>query len=164
MLKLLKVLLLSFFLTIAACLDREEYPVEPIIEFVDFEQIDMHKGLLTFSFTDGDGDIGRHDGDSTTNDFFIFYFFVENQQPHEIIIEAPDDPSWSPHMKLPYITPSGRNKAISGEIEIEVFMPVFNHNNQPILQGDTIFMEFYIRDRALNKSNVERTPYITVVR
>lgn len=167
-------LLLVLLMITLACLKREEYPIEPYIEFEDFIQMPGldggNKGLLVFSFTDGDGDIGlapedtlppfHREGDYYYN-LFIFYKYVDNNDVHRI--EIPDT-IFSPHIRLPVITPSGKNKAIRGEIEAEIFMPVFKDyvSYTPVAQGDTIVIDFYILDRAHHKSNTVRTPYIIV--
>jgi len=150
--------------SLSGCLKREEYPIEPKIKFENFIKytnengIDT-KGLLVFSFTDGDGDIGlaphdtlppyHREGDYYFN-FFIFYNELQNGQIVSVELPQPF------HIRLPVITPTGNNKAIKGEIEVEI--DIFN----PISTYDTILFDFFIVDRALNHSNTERTPPIVV--
>ena len=59
------VLLLLAAAIMPSCKPEEEYPIEPIVTFKDFSFTDtvllgntVKRGTLTFSFTDGDGDIG----------------------------------------------------------------------------------------------------------
>jgi len=164
----LKRIVLFFLVSImfASCLKREEYPIEPYIEFVDFRKYVNEsgiedKGLLVFSFTDGDGDIGLSPGDTLPPfhregdyffNLFIFYHEVQNGAIVEVELPQPF------HLRLPVITPSGNNKAIKGEIEVE--LDIFN----PITPFDTILFDFYLVDRALHKSNTVRTPKIKVKR
>ena len=52
------VLVLSFAVSfLASCLKPQSFPPEPAIEFVSFEA-QGDSGIIVFSFTDGDGDIG----------------------------------------------------------------------------------------------------------
>ena len=46
-----------FFVSIVSCLKPVQYPDEPAVEFVQFD-IHGDSGIITFYFTDGDGDIG----------------------------------------------------------------------------------------------------------
>ncbi len=151
-----------FFL--ASCLKREEYPIEPHIEFVNFIKLVSDagiedKGVLTFSFTDGDGDIGLSAADTfppfhSEGDYYynLYIFYKEMQNGVLTLIDLPQPF----HTRLPVITPSGRNKAIKGEMEIK--LDIYN----PISTFDTICFEFYIVDRALHVSNTISTPLIVV--
>ncbi|MDD3875203.1 MAG: hypothetical protein PHT69_01130 [Bacteroidales bacterium] len=158
------IFLVLLLIAFSACLKREEYPIVPHIEYVSFTKIANEngidvKGQLMFSFTDGDGDIGLATGDTLPPyqrggdyyyNFFIFYNEVQNGQIVRIELPQPF------HVRLPVITPTGNNKAIKGEIEIE--LDIFN----PVSLYDTILFDFYIVDRALNESNTVRTPQIVV--
>ena len=46
-----------FFVSIVSCLKPVQYPDVPAVEFVQFD-IHGDSGIITFYFTDGDGDIG----------------------------------------------------------------------------------------------------------
>jgi len=146
------------------CLPEHEYPVTPYIEYEDFIKVPTSqgiddKGVLKISFTDGDGDIGLEEGDTTGiyehgseyhYNYFITYF--ERQNGVFIKVELPG----SFNSRIPVISPKGEDKAIKGEIEIELFI------NNPNSNYDTIHFQAYIVDRALHHSNTITTPDIIV--
>ena len=147
-----------------SCQKEDKYPVIPTLEYVNFLKISDGLGIdnygkLILSFKDGDGDIGLESGDTFPPfdksseyyyNFFIKYFEMQKGVLKEIVLPI------SFNSRIPLVTPTGRNKSISGEIELEM---VFNN---PFSNYDTILFESYIVDRALNHSNSVRTPYIIV--
>lgn len=165
---------LFVILIIAAisCKKYEEYPREPRIEFMDFvllrdaQGIDQ-RGVLRFSFTDGDGNIGLYDYDSVPPfdyNLFIRYFEKKNGTFEEVFLitsRYEDDSTLvydtaTFNGRIPILMPAGKNKSISGEIEDTLFV------NNPLSSFDTIMFELFIRDRDLNESNVIQTPPIVV--
>jgi hypothetical protein len=164
------VLLIPLF--VVSCKKYEDYPPEPTIEFMDFtllsddQGIDQ-RGVLRFSFADGDGNIGLYDYDTLPPldyNLFIRYFEKQNGVFKEVFLITPnyindttivyDTATFNG--RIPILTPAGKNKAISGEIEDTLFV------NNPISVFDTIMFEVYINDRALNKSNTIQTPPIII--
>jgi hypothetical protein len=155
--KILLVLLLFSILIIFSCTNKEEYPVVPEIQFVSFVINQNAKGIdsigvLTISFTDGDGDIGLTQSDTTT-DFFINFLKKQNG----ILKQAYNDQNLPINFnsRIPDVTPEGKNKNIKGEISIDMDLFSYIHN---LTKADTIAFQIYIKDRALNKSNVIITP------
>lgn len=165
-------LLIFGFVAFYACKKYDEYPPEPEIEFMDFvllrdaQGIDQ-RGVLRFSFTDGDGDIGLYDYDSIPPydyNLFIRYFEQKNGTFEEVFLITPSYVNDSTIVydtatfngRLPILTPAGKNKSISGEIEDTLFV------NNPLSPFDTIMFEVYIKDRELNKSNTIQTPPIII--
>jgi len=167
-LSLLLLLALLFF----ACKRYEDYPPEPSIGFLDFtllrdqQGIDQ-RGVLRFSFADGDGNIGLYDNDTLPPydyNLFVRYFEKQKGQFKEVLLITPnyindttlvyDTATFNG--RIPILTPSGKIKAISGEIEDTLFV------NNPLSAYDTIMFEVYICDRELNKSNTIQTPPIVV--
>ncbi len=150
------------FIVIAfiSCQEKIEYPIEPHIEFLDFvyilnEDSIAEHGLLTLSFTDGDGDLGEEIIDDSTLptpplNLFIDYFELQDGDWKQIINEETGD-TLVLHGTMPYLTPGGKNKNISGTIEQTLFINIFN-------DYDTFRYEVYIQDRALHKSNTVITP------
>lgn len=147
-----------------SCLKRETYPIEPHIEYKNFYKYVNDagiedKGTLVFSFTDGDGDIGLNTGDTfppydKDGDYYYNLYLFYKEMQHGVL--TPVEPAIPFHTRLPVITPSGNNKAIKGEMEID--LDIYN----PISPYDTIAFDFYIVDRALHKSNTISTPLIKV--
>lgn len=154
-------LILSLFV-ISSCLKKESFPNEPAIEFKDFKKIANstgvdNKGILKFSFTDGDGDLGLDDADT----FYPYNFSGPNY--YNLIVERYEKingimvkDTFPTKARIPVIKPSGQNKSVKGDLEIEIFF------NNPLSTYDTIQLETYILDRALHKSNIIKTPEIWV--
>jgi len=157
---------------ISACKKYEDYPPEPAIEFMDFTKlrdaqgIDQ-RGVLRFSFSDGDGNIGLYNSDTLPPydyNLFIRYFEKQNGTFREVFLITPNYINDSTIVydtatfngRIPILTPAGKNKAISGEIEDTLFV------NNPLSAFDTIMFEVYIKDRELNVSNTIQTPPIIV--
>ncbi|MFH1319055.1 MAG: hypothetical protein ABII90_00165 [Bacteroidota bacterium] len=158
----------------SSCLLPDEYPPEPGIKFESYSykdtlnELDMpvHAGILKFSFTDGDGDIGLNDGDtlppysdckdSTCNNVYINRIGINNGNLSELL---------SFDYRIPDITPAGQNKTLKGEIEVEldIRLPVIIiTDDYDTITYDTVIYEVYIYDRALNQSNIITTPSIVL--
>lgn len=150
------VLFLFFMLMIYACKKKTDLPDTPSIAYKSFTQ-KKDSAYLVFSFLDGDGDIGLAQGDTNApynkkgNHFynlFVTYSEKVNGQYKAIKLTPPLN------YRIPNIMPEGVNKSLDGEIKIKWPAPYYN----PLLNiGDTVKYDFYIEDRALNKSNVAST-------
>ncbi len=161
-------LLLLFLLW--GCRKYDTYPVIPHIDLYGFEKLPPdstgvdQRGVIALSFTDGDGDLGLTSVQDTGKyqfDIFVKYFELQKGTFKEIILTSPNpqtgklDTIWF-HGRIPYLTPVGKSKAISGQIYDTLFI---NNYSSPY---DTIKYQIYIQDRALNKSNVVETPAIII--
>ncbi len=148
-----------------SCHREEQYPITPAIQFVSLNKIDDGTGVdskatLTFSFQDGDGDIGL---DNTSSDLhppfdtssiyyynlYIDYFEKQNGTFQKIDLELEQ------HARIPRLSEVDA-ESIQGEIDIDLLI------NNPLSPYDTIMFEFFIYDRAKHKSNIESTPEIIV--
>jgi len=164
--------LLIFAVMVTGCKKYDEFPPEPIIEFLDFtilrdaQGIDQ-RGVLRFGFSDGDGNIGLSDSDTLPPydyNLYIRYFERQNGEFKEVLLITPTyindstivNDTATFNGRIPDLMPAGKNKAISGEIEDTLFV------NNPLSVFDTIMFEIYIKDRDLNKSNVIQTPPIVI--
>jgi hypothetical protein len=171
---------LSFILTalaglsVISCIRMEEYPIEPVVTYKNFERIFNEtdsvydRGILMFEFTDGDGDIGLEANDTFPPfnpgskyyyNLLIDYFEVRNgvETPVPLTFYNSETEEFDTvylSARIPLLTPKGVNKAISGDIYDTLF--IYNYYSD----FDTLFLKFSIVDRALHESNVERTPYI----
>lgn len=161
------ILIFILIILFVACSKKEDFPIEPSIEYVSFlkiynpQQELFDRGVLKISFQDGDGDIGLYDEETEEPydyNFIITYFEMQNGEEVEVV------PSWyNPatdsteyfnfHARIPILTPSGANKSIKGEIEDTLF--IYNYTSP----FDTIRFEAYILDRALHESNTVSTPW-----
>lgn len=159
------VLGLTILLTLSlGCLREEEYPIIPEIVYEDFILLlntqtgIIQRGVLSFTFKDGDGDIGLNSSDTAPPyDFnlFIDYFEIQNEDTVQIYLVDPASGDTSTfNARIPILTPSGSDKSIKGEIEDTLFI------YDPTSAYDTIMFRVYLVDRALHKSNVIYTPLI----
>jgi hypothetical protein len=144
----------SFLLS--ECATPPDYPDEPVITYKYMSGNSMKQNsnsladslLLTFSFTDGDGDLGSNDSVA-------------------IFIEDGRDGFDKPPYKIPFIDQQGAGNGISGEISILLNTTCCTFGNGyppcsvvPNIPYDTLTYRVYIRDRAGHKSNLIETPQI----
>lgn len=154
---------LFFVVYNSGCGKIKTHPPEPYIEFVSIEFVDSsfvgNRGLfgsLTIYFVDGDGDIGTKEVFDTIqtreNTVFIDKYLRRNNE------YIKDTNEIQLTYTVPYFSTSGNNKTLEGEIVISdiIYIAPYGNINDPIFD-DTIKYEFYIKDRAGNKSNVEST-------
>lgn len=172
MLRITLLAALIFTIILSSCKKPDEYPVIPAIEF---KQISAKRDTSPYdisvttviSFTDGDGDIGYYSAESGKNDpifddanspYYYNYQIIKWQKVNgvwEIDSVADDGSKLQLGGRLPYMTPSGKNKALKGEIQQDVAIDVG-------LNQDTFRYDIFIYDRALHKSNVVRTDEIVL--
>lgn len=149
------VYLLSFFLLFvilfSGCTDDETFPITPEIKFKTLEKFisvnDLDSLVLTFSFTDGNGDLGSPPTDVISRDIFVKLFEKKNGVFEEAVFAAPLE------YRMPYLNPRGNNKSLKGDVKITIDYNILQPN-------DTIFYQLYIKDRAGLKSNVITTTTI----
>jgi hypothetical protein len=168
---------LQYFITgvgllqLCQCVQPPDYPIEPVIVFENitpkeslqapfFERPDTVYTDITFSFTDGDGDIGS---DSSTLN-------VEIKD-----LRAPLIPQ---EFQLPKVDPGGAGNGISGDVRIRVPanccipdpingipLPPCEINSPSGQLRDTVVYSIRIRDRAGHWSNtIETTPVVLICR
>lgn len=147
----IKILLFSVVVVaFAACISPPDYPIQPEIKFIGLSKNVMRQGLLgiedslflSFSFTDGDGDLGSlGQGKDSVN---IFLTDKRTNQPSE-------------RFRIPYVPEQGAGNGISGDIRLLLFTTCCNvlppceaSTTKPI---DTLIYEISIKDRAGHESN-----------
>lgn len=155
---------LLLFALLFSCEKPEKYPLTPEITFGSFTKVvnaqgKDEKGILKISFTDGDGDIGLASGDTlapyNSGSIFYYNFFIDYyEKQHGVYTKVELD--LTNNSRIPIITPDGENKSVKGDIEIVLFI------NNPFSVYDTICYDVSICDRALNVSNIIRTPDIII--
>ncbi|MFK7756095.1 MAG: hypothetical protein AB8B53_04100 [Flavobacteriales bacterium] len=154
-----------FFLSMSSCLEKEEFPDEPVIKFMSIEE----KGNeleLKFSFTDGDGNFGLEAGDTLSpfdsdpyqQNLIVSYYELQNGEWQRF---GQDFPSFSPFyidvaygQRVPLVEPTGQREVQEGEVTYDIVG--YYNENSPF---DTARFEFFIYDRSLNASNVEVTSF-----
>lgn len=143
-------------LLFSGCEKEESYSVIPEIKYIDFTASHTGSDLgtntignLSFSFIDGDGNIGFYENTNSTpespkiNDVFIIEYVKENGT-----FKLKDTINYL----LPYYEKGVYRKFLKGKIDIKL--------TRTKLSEDTARYEFYIQDRAYNISNTDTTPII----
>jgi len=154
--------LLLVLAIISGCKKTNEYPLIPSITFKSLTTTQDASGYdlgshVIVTFTDGDGDIGYHNSgngypyDDTSS--IYYYNFVVKLQQKKVGIWNTD--TFKLSGRIPYLTPEGNNKALKGDIGMDI--PLIKH-----VTNDTMRYEIFIYDRALHKSNVITTDEIVI--
>jgi hypothetical protein len=148
------ILALSIFL-MTGCEKDDNLPVIPEISFKTLEKFPSQNAgidslVLTFSFEDGDGDIGSPDSDTISRDIFVTLF--EKQNGTFVPIVFADTLLLT--YRMPYLEPSGNNSSLIGDVVISYLGYLIGVPN------DTVRYDVYIRDRAGHKSNTITTSEI----
>jgi len=160
----IKLLIILFLLAHTACQKKEDFPDTPQIAFLDFTKIQNgssvdNKGILSVSFTDGDGNIGLAEGDTLSpynpGSPYYYNFYIKYYERRKGTLVLVDLPS-PQHARIPPIVGTSGNKPTKGTIDIELFI---NNYSSPY---DTILFEAWIYDKDLQQSNVIRTPEIII--
>ncbi len=159
--RIIKYLAISIIgiLVLDSCRKVEQLPAVPFIRFDRFVVFDTNTylgkykaGRLEFYFEDGDGDLGLDTPDGfmtdTTNLFLTLYLkkggvMVVSTDKSNVFLPYPS-------YRIPYMERLGVNKILKGTISL-TFLYLFYS------PADTIKYDFYIKDRALNESNVAST-------
>jgi hypothetical protein len=157
------VIVVATIFALGSCKKITQLPDVPRIEFTSFSIFDTldilgnisKAGRLKFHFEDGNGDLGLAvptEGQvDTTNLFFTLF-----RKTGGIMVAAPDnDPLKPSSYRIPYMVRQGQNKILKGTISV-VFLYLFYSPT------DTISYDFYIKDRALNESNIVSTSEIII--
>lgn len=153
------------FLLFVSCVETE--PVSPIPE-IEFKSYDLGPaydslldqyflvGNLEFSFIDGDADFGidyAYDKEAPDDyNYNVFLKAYEKVDTNYFPIEF-DTTNPPLNYRITRDTPLdrvGQNKTVKGFIRIDMYFFV-------IPPYDTMKFDFYITDRAMNKSNIEST-------
>ncbi len=147
----------TIFISIIACKKTTTNSPIPKIKFKSISPSTIlagksNKFYLRFEFEDGDGDLGFEPNDTTRNivitDFRDSIFKVDKYQ-------------------FPLIsTDNNPQNGIIGECIVELNGAFYNFRTDSFHQAekkDTTIFEFYIEDKAKNKSNVEKSTPIYLI-
>ncbi|MCF6171926.1 MAG: hypothetical protein L3J31_05105 [Bacteroidales bacterium] len=176
--KIVFILLTVGVMGFVACNKFEKFPIEPVIKYDKFVLLSnptngiTERGVLQFSYTDGDGDLGLSDKDTEPPfnfggeyyyNLIINYFEKQNGKFVEVPLLT-----WNPDSlrydtlsfngRFPVLTPETGNLSIKGIFQDTLF--IYN----PLSEFDTIKFSAYIIDRALHKSNMIETGEIIRVK
>ena len=166
-------LIALLFLTMAmlSCQKPVEYPIEPHIKYEGFtylmnaDSTFSGEGVISFSYTDGDGDLGLNDSDTLPPfgfhdahyyNMMIDYLKCVNGEfvktpllSWNVQTQSYDTITFNARFKR--LRDTEESKAISGTMDYT--LPVQN----PFSPNDTIKFEIRILDRTLHESNVIQT-------
>ena len=146
-----------------SCRKPEKYSNIPQISFIEIPVKDtiifsnhLKRHILTYSLIDGDGDIGFKEGDTLTpfninsayyNNLIIdMYKIVDG---YTIKVDTPEIRTYY-RFRTKYIEPIGQNKTVKCTIYVNLDFDIPS-------SWDSVRFDFYMYDRALNKSNVTTT-------
>ena len=138
---------------LAGCIKDVEFPVEPLLEFKDFQIFsgngtDIDSASFTFSFRDGDGDLG--DDDTVVVNCFLDYYEKDGDTLKYF-------PQFQRTYRIPSLTPNSKDQNISGEISIMLKpAPIYNTLTDSLYEW-----KCSVEDRAGNQSNQVSTGLLT---
>ena len=163
--------LLLLALAIGSCQKPVEYPIDPKIAYEGFtylmnaDSTFSGEGIISFSYTDGDGDLGLDDADTLPpfgfHDAHYYNMMVDYLKcVNGEFVKTPllswnaqtqsyDTVSFNARFKR--LRDSEEPKAISGTMEYKLTV------QNPFSPDDTVKFEIRIFDRALHESNVIQT-------
>lgn len=161
------ILITASLLMLDSCKKIEQIPPVPKIEYISFQIFDTTDilgnkakgGRLKFTFQDGDGDLGMHEqqqgGQTIDSNDLKITLFRKIKGEMTAIPDTVLDPLKVSSFRIPYMERTGQNKILKGRIDV-----IFLYQFYTI--EDTIKYDFFITDRAFNKSNVVSTNQIIV--
>jgi len=146
--KKIGVVLFATFL-IYSCEKEKTFPKEPVLETVSFNIKSEFLAEWTFSFTDGDGDLGS-DFESDTNYFQKLHLKSPSTFPTDSVLVLAGE-------RLPKINTSGLNKGVEGDITRFIELDFYN-----LKPTDTVYFSTSVIDQSGRRSNEIRTPRFTL--
>jgi len=150
-----------------SCREKESYPVIPDLEFMNFTKL-VHPdgydtlGILLLSYTDGDGDLGISQYDTSSYNFFVAYYVMDDGVLEQGTIFNQQTGEFDPinfNNRFGPLAPDGYEGWIKGEIE-DTIKPLFDPRSTKAY--DTIQFRVHMIDRAGNSSDTISTPLIIV--
>jgi len=157
--RLLIILVIAGFIMMGSCNPVENLPDEPSVEFrafTLFDSIDIlgnpaKAGKLNFYFEDGDGDLGNIapelPGQNASSNLFLKLY---RKRGNDFELVVPGDPLYPSEYRIPFLLPEGQNRILRGTIDVTLFYFLYEGS-------DTLYYDFWIRDRAGNESNTAST-------
>ncbi|HEX5001108.1 MAG TPA: hypothetical protein VFW78_01320 [Bacteroidia bacterium] len=145
---LVAILAVFAVVTASSCKKEGSLPVVPQIEFKKLDKYassfsGIDSLVLTFSFEDGDGDIGTPSSDTITRDIYVTLFEKQNGVFVPIVFPDPTLMTY----RLPYLQPTGNNTSLKGDVVISYLGYLIG------IPNDTVRYDLYIKDRAGHISN-----------
>lgn len=153
-------LILAFALIVSliSCVKIEKLPPEPRVEFRSFDLFDsvdilgnhVKAGRLLLYFEDGDGDLGMSAPEATDSDTTNLFLTLYRCTDEIFEPVSSSDPLYPLSYRIPYMETPGQNKILKGTIEVTLMYFFYN-------DSDTVYYDFWVKDRAGNLSNTDST-------
>jgi hypothetical protein len=161
----------AFFLIIVivlsnSCLKKKELPDEPKLNSYSFD-IGANGATLRINFTDGDGNFGLRDADTTGVfesclrrwNLYAEYYELRNGVWTQEVIDGcddlPNDPDVPFYYAVPWAKPTGQDQTQDGVLKIDMSSWYLDS------PYDTIKFIVHVVDRDMHESNyIEVGPYI----
>jgi len=144
-------------LLVVACVKKTSYPTVPVIEYKDFFTFPGDSADIQIKFTDGDGDIGVAEQDSTKT-FWVTYYYkdtvTQTYRAYTPCLSGCDSLRTGYIIRSP--VDSYKGKPISGEVSVR--LQQFRHSKKI----KNVKYVIFLFDEAGNKSNIITSPEITV--
>ena len=146
-------------LALGSCIKIENLPPEPMVDFREFTRYDstdilgnpIRVGKLTFYFEDGDGDLGLPQPESNLSDEETNLFLKLYRKTDGVFeLVGPTDPQYPSEYRIPQMIVPSQNRILKGTIDVSITYFLYN----PL---DTLYYDFWVRDRSGNESNTEST-------
>lgn len=156
-----KLVIFLFILPVTSCIKREEFPIEPYIEYRGFAVRTTAEGkkigIIHIYFRDGDGDIGLSSKDTLPpfhlqGDYYYNFFMhiYKKQSNNFILIDHPYV------VRIPPVNPDDYPQSLEGDIYIDIDVEIL----KMVLPENIFKFDAYLYDRALHKSNTITSPVI----
>jgi hypothetical protein len=149
----------------SSCFKSEEYPIEPIISEPEFLNL-TDSAILSFHFTDGDGDIGINDTELNppfdSSSYYYYNIYIGYYEKDDVAgwqpgLDLAGNPIYFKY-RIERIEIKGKQRGMKGTIEV-----VMDDFQNPFSdQNDTIKFSIKLIDRELHESNVLETPEIVI--
>jgi len=156
-----------------SCIEPPEYDNPP---HIDFQNVEVYSSLenrvkkdsliLVTSFEDGDGDLGLDNEDLETPPFNLpntnngLNYFVDILIKKNGAFQTLTLPSgFTFNGRFFRLAPDGRIGPIEGDLRYSI---VIRNNNPLVKEGDVLKFRVWIRDRALNQSNIVESDEVTI--
>ncbi len=151
------------------------FPNTPVITYksatITIDSVKDYHLKLIISFTDGNGDIGLGPGDTTgvfspDSPYYYNLWVGYYEEVNDTFIHINQNFPYAGgdtikyNGRIPIITPEGKLKAITGDIEYDIDFGTGTKSGSA--GNNTIKFDFILLDRALNKSNKVTSPPIVL--
>lgn len=160
--QLVNVILLGSFLFLGSCFEAEEFPLEPNIAFESLRYVDLDAGLdslvLTFTFEDGDGNLGL--GDNINDRYFPYHDYSFIIDEDDTIVTIGYENITFPLYELPILIDVGPDGFIQSFYDYSLKSEFSNVDNRPlydcenyeIIESDTVYV---VRNEQHHNFHVE---------